>query len=157
MAEKSERPESNRAISQAGVVPYRFTRSKLKICLITTRRSGLWGFPKGRIRKDESVHDAALNEAFEEAGLTGQIIGEVLGRYTYTKRNRQQTVEAFLMKVERCNSDWKESAERERCWVTPDEARQLLTRINLLELLEEAILRISATTDDLPDSSAVSA
>jgi 8-oxo-dGTP pyrophosphatase MutT (NUDIX family) len=134
-------------VSQASVVPFRFGDSGIEFCLITTRKSQRWGFPKGGIRNHATVAEAALAEANEEAGLTGWIAGEPLGQYSYKKKGRQCAVTVLLMVVDDCSADWKESAERRRKWVSAKEAHQLLDRPNLNEFLERAGQRLKAVVN----------
>ena len=126
------------------MVPYRFGATGLEFCLITTRRSQRWTFPKGWAGTDETVRDAALREAWEEAGVTGRIVGDPLGQYRYTKRGRRQSVTVLLMAVENCSDDWVEAGERRRRWASRAKARRLLDRTDLIQLLQAAVERIKA-------------
>ncbi len=141
-----EMTENEKAL-QASAVPIRVGKSGIEFCLITTRKSQRWGFPKGGIQNHGTIPAAALAEAHEEAGLTGWIAGEPLGQYTYKKNGKQWTVTAVLMVVDDCSKDWKESTERRRKWVSLKQARRLLDRPNLVDLLEQAIERLSSVVD----------
>ena len=114
----------------------------LEFCLITTRRSARWGFPKGKIGSGQTAQSAALQEAHEEAGLTGLIVAPTLGRYNYKKRGQRQSVVVMLMRVDGVADDWHESAERTRRWVTPSEAMELLDRATLQRMMEVAMRRL---------------
>lgn len=137
-----KRSKNGDTVSLASAVPYRQGDSGIEFCLITTRKSGRWGFPKGRVAKKQSLTDTALREAMEEAGLQGRIVGEPLGDYCYSKNETQHAVVALLMEVEACLDDWDESSVRDRRWTKTSEALELLERPNLVELLETAVLRI---------------
>ena len=50
-------------IPQVGVVPFRVVGTQTEFCLVTGRRSGRWGFPKGRVSGGNSLLAAALGEA----------------------------------------------------------------------------------------------
>jgi predicted NUDIX family NTP pyrophosphohydrolase len=57
------------------------------VLLVTSRDTGRWMIPKGNIKAGEMPCKAAENEAYEEAGVKGTIIGSMpLGMYTYFKR-----------------------------------------------------------------------
>lgn len=139
---------------QASVVPYRFVKSEIQFCLITARSSQRWGFPKGWIHDHETVEHAALTEAYEEAGLVGEIVGEPLGAYSYKKAGRKRDVVVMLMSVDDCKKRWKESHERDRCWVSAADARELLLeRPDLSEMLSLA-MRVLQPEEDFADGAA---
>ena len=141
---KAESPKSSHteSASQASAIAYRIGEGGLEFCLITTRRSSRWGFPKGQIHGNETASETALNEALEEAGLIGRIVDESLGCYSYTKKGKKRNVVVMLMEVLACRDAWKESRERQRRWASIATARELLDRPNLLELLQVAVDRI---------------
>ena len=138
--------DTNR-ISQASVVPFRFGETGLEICLITARRSQRWGFPKGGLSGKETIPEAALKEALEEAGLRGIIVGPPLAIYEYSKRGQRRSVTVMLMEVQHCDDVWHESHERERCWASLAEARLRIERPNLIQLLQTAIDRVKSLQD----------
>ena len=88
------------------------------------------------------MQEAALQEAFDEAGLTGVIIGEPLSQYVFKKRDKKHEVLVYLMQVQSCNNEWKESHERSRQWVSLETARGLIDRPRLAQLLLAAAARI---------------
>lgn len=126
---------------QASVVPFRRIAGELEFCLITSRRTGRWGFPKGTIERGESLEQAALKEALEEAGLLGEIVGG-LGHYAYTKNGRSLDVGVLLMEVSSVHDEWKESHQRQRLWAGAETARELLCRPHLRRLLAAAVERL---------------
>ena len=127
---------------QASAVPYRRSQANIELCLITTRRTGRWVFPKGNAQCANSLTHTALQEADEEAGLVGEIDNEALGTYSQRKDGRLTRVTAFLMQVEHSRESWKEDEQRQRCWVSAAEAEQMLDRPELRELLRSALTRI---------------
>lgn len=136
------RKESKRR-QQASAVPFRMTADGIEFCLITSRRSGKWGFPKGMIDPGETLEEAALKEASEEAGLEGRILSEPLGRYKYSKWKTKLAVTVVLMEVTHTSNAWDEMTVRDRCWVTPQEARLLLCRETLQQLFDSACARLT--------------
>ena len=96
------------------------------MCLIRRRRSQTWGIPKGFIDPGDSPEEAALNEAGEEAGLRGHIIGSVIGVYDYEKRGAPLTVAVYVMDVTEQKKVWQEMMFRERRWFALQEAALLL-------------------------------
>jgi hypothetical protein len=89
------------------------------------------------------MQDAAMQEALDEAGLAGSIIGGPLSQYVFKKRGRHHEVLVYLMEVSTCNGDWKESHERLRQWAVLKDARDLIDRPHLFQILLMAATRIA--------------
>lgn len=116
----------------AAAVPYRCTDDGPRFLLVRTKGGDKWTFPKGHKEKNESLAEAAVREAREEAGIEGKIDGKRLAKYRYpdgsaSGRKKDYRVAAFLLEVhteglERTGTD----ALRELAWTGPDEARRLL-------------------------------
>ena len=129
-------------IEQATAVPYRRQGPRLEFCLITTSQGTRWGFPKGIIEPGQTPEQAALAEALEEAGLRGEIEGQQLGGYAYTKWDRVLTVRGYLMRVTGEDDHWLESDFRRRVWCTLAEARARIDRPALQKLLAAVAARL---------------
>lgn len=136
--------QTKSSILQASVVPYRMDSSGVEFCLITSIRKGSWGFPKGIIDPGHTAEQTALKEAEEEAGLHGQIEGNPLGEYQYTKWDSNLTVCVYLMHVTAADEDWEEATVRQRQWCDADTARDLIGREEHRKLLEVAVGRIES-------------
>ena len=96
------------------------------MCLIRKRLAGSWGIPKGTVDSGQTHETTALNEAWEEAGIRGRLVGEALGTYEYEKYGRALTVMVFAMEVLEHYKDWAEAGLRERKWASLEEADSLL-------------------------------
>lgn len=107
--------------------------------MITSLRSGTWGFPKGMIDPGETPEETALKEAYEEAGLGGAIVGRSLGRYRYEKWGDTLDVEVFLMAVDTCDATWHEMDLRQRRWVALGDIEQFDIRRPPPKLLQTAV------------------
>ena len=95
--------------------------------LITSRETRRWVIPKGWAEKGVAPHEQAAREAFEEAGLQGEIGTQPIGSYRYLKRLQNgQTVpcrvDVFPLSVDHRLDDWPEKGQREASWLTPAEA-----------------------------------
>ena len=130
------------SVLQATAIPYRWRNGRLEFCLITSLQKGHWAFPKGVIDPGETSAETALKEAREEAGLDGEIVSEPLGGYDYAKWGKNLSVTVRLMQVTDENLDWQEAGQRQRRWASADEARELIARPELRELLDVAVERI---------------
>lgn len=109
--------KSNRALQQSGVIPYRVRNGEPEILLITNRRHQKWVIPKGGISKGMTPLASAAKEAWEEAGVIGQVDSGKFGTYSYHKRGNTYRVKVFLLSVETILSDWPEANQRQRQWL----------------------------------------
>lgn len=105
-------------IESAGALCYRQGSGGLEILLITSRRDGAWGIPKGRQELHLTWPELAEQEAYEEAGVRGRITGPSLGRFV----RRGRTVLVFPMEVLQELETWPEQHERQRRWMSQAEA-----------------------------------
>jgi len=127
------------SVSQACAVPYRVVRGRIEVCMVTTMRRRRWTFPKGLVEHGDTLPQTALKEAWEEAGLRGDIIGGALGTYAHRKRGQDVRVTAHLMQVRESRTVWPEAELRERRWVGVAEALEHLGRVEQCELLAAAL------------------
>jgi 8-oxo-dGTP pyrophosphatase MutT (NUDIX family) len=95
--------------------------------------------------RDRKPSEVAAQEAFEEAGLLGTIVGKrPIGRYHYEKQLSQHhsvlcEVTVFLFLVERQLEDWPEKAERETRWFEPSDAYDSVDEGGLAEILRRTM------------------
>ena len=68
--------------TQFGALCYRVQKDKVQVLLITSRRRKRWIVPKGWPIDGSTPSSAALQEAFEEAGVEGKVTGNCLGIYS---------------------------------------------------------------------------
>jgi len=123
--------------SQAGCIPCRLLDGRLLIALITSRRSRRWVIPKGIIDPGEAARQTAEREAWEEAGLKGELSPAPLGHYGYRKYGIRQTVQVYVLRVHEELDRWPESSWRARHWMTPAEAAACTREEALLRLILE--------------------
>lgn len=135
---------SQQIIAQACAAPFRRRARQLEFCLITSLNKGRWGFPKGTIDPGETFLETALKEAYEEAGLRGEIVGEPLGHYEYSKWGGSLRVTVVMMRVTEALESWLEVRERKRAWCSADEALERLANADQRRLLDLAIKRLAS-------------
>jgi 8-oxo-dGTP pyrophosphatase MutT (NUDIX family) len=123
-------------VSQAAVVPLRRGNGGLEMCLIRRRGGRKWGVPKGFVDRGQTIEEAALNEAFEEAGLRGEILGDAIGTYHYRKWGALLAVTVHLMNVLEEDVEWMEMSFRARGWFSIREAELLLADHPIRPLLD---------------------
>jgi 8-oxo-dGTP pyrophosphatase MutT (NUDIX family) len=121
-------------VRQAGAIPIRNGR----ICLITSSNGKRWVIPKGLIEGNHTAGEAALQEAWEEAGLVGVLQQEPVGSYLYDKWCGTCHVTVFLMEVTEMAQDWPEREMRQRAWVTPAGALERVDDPGLADVLRLA-------------------
>lgn len=118
-------------IKQAGVIPFRAGR----ICLVTSRSGRRWVIPKGRIEAGQSAGEAALQEAWEEAGLIGVLHPEPAGSFVYHKTGMAHHVTLFPMSVTEIHDDWPELDFRTRQWMSLTRALGSLEEPGLCDII----------------------
>ncbi len=121
-------------VRQAAVVPVRDGR----VCLVTSSSGRRWVVPKGQIDPGHTPGEAALVEAWEEAGLVGALDPEPLGSYAYEKLGRELHVLVYRMLVTEVRDEWPERDLRVRVWLTLDEALDRIEEPGLRDLLRLA-------------------
>ena len=120
-----------RPVPQAAALP---VRGGL-VCLITSRGGKRWVVPKGLIDPGQTPATAAAAEAWEEAGLTGELSAGPVGAYHYEKFGADHEVSVFLLSVTGEAADWPERVARRREWVTPEEAARRVAEPELKVLI----------------------
>ena len=127
---------------QFAVLPFRYTEEgQLQVMLLTSRETRRWVIPKGWPMRRRKPPDVAAQEAYEEAGLIGKIVGKrPIGSYHYSKQLPLRDeilceVLVFLFRVERQLEDWPEKVQRETRWFEPSVASRLVDEGGLAELL----------------------
>lgn len=126
--------KKSQARIQFGALPFKFDENGGLLILLLTSRPvpDRWTIPKGQPIKGLDGAEVAQREAFEEAGLTGHIVGrEPIGHYEHAKRAPRGVVrcrvEVFPLAVEAQNEDWPEKGQRELCWADPETAAGMVT------------------------------
>lgn len=123
---------------QAATIAVRREHDRLQVCLIRKKGSDTWGIPKGLIDPGDTREETALNEAWEEAGLRGRLVGDLIGSYEYRKWGTRFTVAVYVMEVLSQDDTWHEVKIRERRWTSFDEAEDLLATHPARPLLDRA-------------------
>jgi 8-oxo-dGTP pyrophosphatase MutT (NUDIX family) len=128
---------------QSGVIPYRVTQHaesgtrQLEVLLITSRKRKRWIIPKGIVEPAMTPQESAVKEAFEEAGITGQVSEKRLGVYTYPKWGGTCRVAVFLFAVTAELNDWPEADQRTREWMSLAEAVRRVEEAALKAILRQ--------------------
>jgi 8-oxo-dGTP pyrophosphatase MutT (NUDIX family) len=132
-------PHKRVAISQqAAAIAVRWKQDDLEVCLIRKMGSKNWGVPKGLVDPGDTHEETALKEAWEEAGISGRLIGKSLGTYKYDKWDSTFEVTLYLMEVLEQHARWQEFGFRERRWTSFSQAASLLSEHPVHPFLDRA-------------------
>lgn len=132
-------------IRQAAAIPFQAGQ----ISLVTSRSGKRWVIPKGMIDPGHTAAEAALQEAWEEAGLVGLLSPHPVGTFFYEKWGNVHHVLVFLLQVTDIANEWPEKHVRERIWVTPTQALVRIDDRGLRAVLKATLLSSGAIDDRL--------
>ena len=130
----------DRVDRQAGALAWRMDPVRgFEFVIVTSRRTGRWVLPKGSIDKGHTEAEAAAQEAWEEAGVVGAPAEEPIALYR-TRKIRPPNVWAlevaiYPIRIAEVLDNWPESDQRERRFVTVNEAAGLLNDSTLLNII----------------------
>jgi len=126
--------------SQFGALCYRVRDGKTQVLLITSRRTGRWIVPKGWPLPETTPAGTAATEAFEEAGVDGDVHDVCLGIYSYQKQVDATVtvpcvVALYPLKVRGLRRKFPERGERKRKWVSRKRAASMVDERELAVLI----------------------
>lgn len=124
-------------ILQSAVLPYRHEGEHLQVLLITSRNTGRWIVPKGKVEPNMTPWASAAKEALEEAGLLGVVGREQVCEFSYEKWETIFRVAVFPMRVAECLETWEEKDVRARAWMPASEAAARLREKELSAAIEQ--------------------
>ena len=129
---------------QTGALPWRLSDKKgIEVLLVTGRRSGRWGIPKGWPIPGKSLAEAAAQEAFEEAGVKGTVDPKPLGAFRHIKQqfligDLEVKIVVHPLWVDRELPTWPELGQRERRWFSAREAARRVDSPELSDLIRQS-------------------
>jgi 8-oxo-dGTP pyrophosphatase MutT (NUDIX family) len=148
--------EVETANKQFAALPFRVEGDAINVLLITTRRKRRWSIPKGWPIEGKP-HRTAEVEAFEEAGVIGEISPTEIGRFKKRKdkgkRRMTCDVRVFPLEVRKQRRQWPEQGERELIWLPANQAADLVRRPKMSRIIlrlarKHALSNQRATTID---------
>ena len=106
---------------QYAALPWRHRGAGREVLLISSRDSGRWVIPKGWPILGLSPAESAAREAYEEAGVGGQMTKNPIGEFEYSKKlgdgkTQNCKVEVFALEQMIQHSSWPEQGQRELQW-----------------------------------------
>jgi 8-oxo-dGTP pyrophosphatase MutT (NUDIX family) len=125
-----------RVVRQAGAVVFRIEGGVARVLIIRSKKDpSLWVFPKGHIDPGEAATMTALREAYEEAGVSGLLIGPAGPPLTFRAGDQMMAVDYFLVEL---TAEMASPEGREKAWLLPEEAEERLAFDNARQLLRTA-------------------
>ena len=139
---------------QVAAVCYRRRGEEVDFLLVNTNGGGKWTFPKGAPIPAISHSQAAEREAWEEAGVKGQVEPRHFHLYLHSKGVfwkppgvREFVVKAFLLEVERTES--LHEPMRNPTWFSSEDARKTLAKGREVKYAREIQTVIDRALDHL--------
>ena len=129
---------------QCAALCWRMVKGRLRILLVTSRETGRWVIPKGWPITGLGDAASAAREAWEEAGVRGEVSDTPVGCFAYDKvLNRDAArpslvpcmVTVHALRVETLADKYPEAGQRERCWCSPRKAARRVDEPGLSALI----------------------
>lgn len=133
------RPPPKRQV--AALVWRRTDAGDVEVLTITTRRTKRWTTPKGWSIKGLTSAGAAAQEAWEEAGVRGDVSETPLGSYLYQKNPGKHAppnrinVTVFPLEMTAMEDSYPEAGQRKRVWRSTTEAAKLVAEPDLAAII----------------------
>ncbi len=140
--------------SQSSVIPYRIRDGQIEVLVVMSSQRKHWVVPKGVSDPAARLQDSAAKEAFEEAGVEGEVGEVALGSYRYEKWGAECTVQVYPMRVTRILEEavWEER-HRGREWLTPKQAIKRLKQTQLQPIIETLVKQLESQMATSTDKS----
>jgi len=126
--------------TQFAALCYRIRNDKPEFLMVTSRGTGRWIIPKGWPMDGKTPVESALQEAWEEAGVTGRVTGSCLGLFSYIKRLPEDddlpcVAMVYPVKVKSLARTYPEKGQRKRKWMRPRKAADSVAEPELAQIL----------------------
>lgn len=125
--------------TQFGALCYRLRGGKVQVLMVTSRTRRRWIIPKGWPMPGETPTEAAMTEAWEEAGVKGKVSVVPVGIFSYLKRDDKESlpcmVVVFPVKVASLEKNFPEAKQRSRRWCSRKKAAKLASDPELGQLI----------------------
>lgn len=128
-------------LQQVAALVYRYQAEELQVLVITSRGTGRWVIPKGWPQIGRTLAETAAREAYEEAGVRGEISSQPIGTFEYSKSDlppeciNQFTVAVYALHFVERAKDWPEREQRICEWISPHQAAERVDETELKRIL----------------------
>ena len=126
--------------TQFAALCYRIRNDKPEFLMVTSRGTKRWIIPKGWPLDGHTPANAALQEAWEEAGVLGRVAGPCLGLFSYHKSAPQEgglpcVAMVYPVRVRALAEDYPEKDERKRRWMRRKKAAAKVDEPELAQII----------------------
>jgi 8-oxo-dGTP pyrophosphatase MutT (NUDIX family) len=126
---------------QVGALCCRGSGETAEVLLVSSLETRRIIVPKGWPMRGRTLADAALREAWEEAGVKGRVDPEPVGVFHYFKRRKSGLeqyckVLCFRIEVESLAESFPEAGRRDMFWLAPKAAAKRVREKELKALLQ---------------------
>ncbi|EMI56036.1 NUDIX hydrolase [Rhodopirellula sallentina] len=95
--------------------------------------------PQGADRKNKTASEVAQLEAFEEAGVTGNVKKGNNKKFRIRRGGRKVEMRVFPMKLDEVLPKWPEDDERQRVVVSLEEALKMIKGKSMRKCVKEML------------------
>ena len=144
MKEQIGTNKNQQVISSGVIVFHKNTSENLEILLIRNKKSGQWGFAKGRVENNETLVETAIREVKEEVGLELSNLKEDLcyeSNYVDDCNNKKNVV-YFIKEVKKFKPKLNDEIDDYQ-WVSLEKAFEILLFPELKEIIKKLKSEIS--------------
>jgi 8-oxo-dGTP pyrophosphatase MutT (NUDIX family) len=127
---------------QVGALCLRGRPGRREVLLVSSLGTGRWIIPKGWPMRGRTLPQSALQEAWEEAGVSGEVGALPFGAFSYAKQRDSAAplaceVQVFIVRVSGLAEEYPECGRRARRWVRPYDAAAMVDEPGLKALLRQ--------------------
>lgn len=128
------------SLHQIAALPWRRRGEEVEVLLVTSRETKRWVIAKGNRMQDLKDSAAAAQEAYEEAGVQGDITCDPIGVFHYDKRMKDGrmvpcVVDVYPLEVLIQLGSWPELEQRKRQWMSREQAASSVDEPELAEII----------------------
>lgn len=132
---------------QVAALCWRKKGDEPQILLIRSLDSNRWIIPKGWPMRGKTLAEAAVIEAWEEAGVKGEVSPDPIGSFPYQKLRatgvkQSCNAQVYGLRVEKLEADFPESALRRPKWFSADEAAKRIREPELRAIIMDHMGKI---------------
>ncbi|MEP5181942.1 MAG: NUDIX domain-containing protein [Rhizobiaceae bacterium] len=124
-----------------GTLPFDIKDDAVALLFVTSQTRGRWILPKGLAKTGETHAETCAREAFEEAGIKGQVLEDFPITVPITKQTddgkQAVPVTYYPMLVNDQSDDWPEVETRERHWALIDDSPKVAFREDIMGLVQQ--------------------
>lgn len=137
-------PDGEVPRTQYGALCWRRSRGQVEVLLVTSRETGRWVIPKGWPNSPLSPQASAAREAWEEAGVKGEMGPACIGVFSYEKVIDHDlpgpptlpcVVTVFPLRVTHQNRSFPEARQRRLKWFARDKAARKVDEVELQAMI----------------------